>query len=468
MKSFPMFIRLDGRKVVIAGGGEEAARKLRLMLKTEATIVVMADEIDSEIAGLVAEGRVFHERTICDPEVLKEARLVFVATGCAAADAAIADLARAAGATVNVVDRPALCDATTPSIVDRDPLVVAIGTEGAAPVMARKVKTAVEAMLEPHLGDLVSFVGRMRQAVAQHVQLDKRRSFYRWVFDGPIRAAHATGRERDAASLFKEQLEAGAAPDDATGVVSLVGAGAGAADLITLRGVQRLQEADVILYDRLVDPQVLEYARRDADRIEVGKSPGLPSWSQDRICRLIVAHAQEGKRVVRLKCGDPLVFGRAAEEIEAIEAAGIDYEIVPGVSAAFVAAAEAKTLLTERETVQSLTIATGHPALGGRAPDWSDRARPGTLFAFYMAVAQAPVIKAQLLEAGASEDTEIVIVEKAGSPAARTFKTRLQALCDDLKRFEVKNPAIIFVRWSAEKPMALLDGTRQTANAVAS
>jgi len=447
MKSFPMFIRLDGRKVIIAGGDEEAARKLRLMLKTEAEITVMAPEVDEEIADLVAAGRVTHVETVCDRDTLRDARLAFVATGCAGADASIADLARAAGATVNVVDRPDLCDATTPSIVDRDPLVVAIGTEGAAPVMARKVKASVETLLEPRLGDLVGLVGRMRKAIAQNVAPAKRRAFHRWIFDGPVRAVHRSGGESEAARLLKAQIARGEA-ETRTGFVSLVGAGAGAADLITLRGMQRLQEADVILYDRLVDPQVLEYARRDADRIEVGKTPGAPSWSQDRICRLIVREAAEGKRVVRLKCGDPLVFGRAAEEIEALEAANIDYEIVPGVSAAFVAAADARSLLTERETVQSLVLSTGHGVTEDGAPDWTDIAAPGTLFAFYMGVGNAARIEAQLIEAGVPRDAPTTVIERAGTPEMRAFKWQLSGMSASIRQSQVSNPAMIFVRWS--------------------
>jgi uroporphyrin-III C-methyltransferase/precorrin-2 dehydrogenase/sirohydrochlorin ferrochelatase len=244
MKTFPMFLRMAGRRVVILGGGEQAAQKVRLMLKTEAEIVVVARTLDPELAALAASGRLRHD-IAPTPGLFDNTALVFVATGEAREDTRLAEIARAAGALVNVVDAPDLCDAFTPSIVDRDPLVVAIGTEGAAPVLARQVKTAVETMLEPRLGDFVALAGRLRAEVATRVAPARRRAFWAWAFGGGARQAHARGAEREAARMLKEAIAAGGAGETG-GFVSLVGAGPGARDLITLRGVQRLQEADVI------------------------------------------------------------------------------------------------------------------------------------------------------------------------------------------------------------------------------
>ncbi len=444
MKTFPMFLKLSGRRVVILGGGEQAAQKTRLMLKTEAEIVIVARGLDPELAALAARGRVRHvpEAT---PGLLTGAALAFVATGDPAEDARLAAMAQGAGVLTNVVDAPDLCDAFTPSIVDRDPLVVAIGTEGAAPVLARQVKTAVETMLEPRVGELAALAGRLRDEVAARVAPARRRAFWSWVFSAAPRRAHARGAEHEAARLLKDAIAQGGAGAEG-GSVALVGAGPGARDLITLRGVQRLQEADVIFYDRLVDPDLLELARRDAERVYVGKAPGLASWPQDRINGLIVAAARAGKRVVRLKCGDPGIFARGAEEATACEAAGVPWEIVPGVTAASAAAAAIGGFLTERGRYDSLVLTTGATRPGDPAPDWATLVRPGTTIALYMGVAAAPEIRAALLAAGAPPSSRVDIVAEAGTPRVRSWSTTLADLADTVATEAVANPAVILVR----------------------
>lgn len=448
MKTFPMFLKMTSRRVVILGGGEQAAQKTRLMLKTEAEIVVVAAALDPELAGLAARGRIRHETALA-PGLFANAALAFVATGDRVEDARLAGLARGAGVVTNVVDAPDLCDAFTPSLVDRDPLVVAIGTEGAAPVLARQVKTAVETMLEPRLGDLAALAGRLRDEVAARVAPERRRAFWAWAFSAAPRRAHARGAEREAARLMKAAIAAGGA-GEAGGFVSLVGAGPGARDLITLRGVQRLQEADVIFYDRLVDPELLELARRDAERVHVGKAPGVHAWPQDRINGVILAAARAGKRVVRLKCGDPGIFARGAEEGAACDAAGIPWEIVPGVTAASAAAAEIGGFLTERGRYDSLVLTTGQARPGDPAPDWASLARPGTTVAVYMGVAAAGEIGTALLAGGAPAGTEVQIVSRAGSPACRHVTCRLADLAETACTAAVENPAILFFRFPKE------------------
>ena len=305
MKTFPMFLKMTGRRVVIIGGGEQAAQKVRLILKTEARIEVWAPVLEPELAELAAEGRVQHHAGAITPESFQGAALAFIATGCPGIDMALHTLAKLSDAVVNVVDQPDLCDAITPSIVDRDPVVVAIGTEGTAPVLARQIKTKLEETLEPRLGDLAALAGRMRTAAAARLDPRKRRELWRWVFNDRPRQLVGSGAEREAAREIKSAIETGAFGASSGGSVSLVGAGPGAKDLITLRGVQRLQEADVIYYDRLLDPEILELARRDAERIYVGKAPGCHSWPQEKITQSLVAAAKRGQRVVRLKCGAP-------------------------------------------------------------------------------------------------------------------------------------------------------------------
>ncbi|KAA2313103.1 uroporphyrinogen-III C-methyltransferase [Pseudooceanicola sediminis] len=446
MKNFPMFLRMSGRRVVICGGGTEAARKTRLVLKTEASIVIVADQLDPELAGLVASGRATH-LTQAAPDTFDNCALCFIATGDETADLAFAALARAAGAVVNVVDRPEHCDAFTPSIVDRDPVVVAIGTEGMAPVLGRSIKTDIEVMLDPRLGTFAALAGRLRDAVAERIAPASRRAFWEWAFTGDAFDKHRKGDEHAAADMLKAAIATGAAPEN-KGRISLVGAGPGARDLLTLRAVRRLQEADVIFYDRLVDPEVLELARRDADRIYVGKEVGAHAWPQDRIDRLIVAEAGKGLRVVRLKSGDPSIFGRAGEEIAAARAAGIEIEIVPGITAASAAAAAMTRPLTERGETDTFVITTGTCRPGDAEPDWTPLARPGTAMAFYMAVDRAAHVEANLLNAGVPGDCTVEVVCSASTRRERRLSTHLSGLAQALERHQMASPAILLVRYS--------------------
>lgn len=447
MKSFPIFLNVAERTVVICGGGEEAAQKARLVAKTEARMALMAPTLCPELRARVDAGAARHVPAVLDPAALNGAALVFVATGCAAADAAIAAVARDQGAVVNVVDRPELCDATTPAIVDRDPVVVAIGTEGASPVLARQIKTKLEAMLEPSLGRFTALAGALRDRVALRVAPAKRREFWRWAFAEGPRRLFASGDEPGARDALEAAIIGGGAPTRQGGMVSLVGAGPGAADLLTLRAVQRLQEADVIFYDRLVEPEVLELARRDAERVYVGKRPGCADWPQGKINQLVVAAGRSGKRVVRLKCGDPLVFGRASEEAAACEAEGVDWEVVPGVTSALAAAASAKVFPTRRGAAERLVLATAARAEGAGAATYRAALGPGASAAFYMGVGNAAALQDDLIASGAPEDLSVTIVEAASQSGERALKTVLGDLAAAVSRERVAHPAIIFIEW---------------------
>ena len=447
MQSFPMFLRTTGRRVVVCGGGETAAQKVRLMLKTDAAIHVAAPALDPELAALAARGRVVHDPAPPTPETFRGAALVFVGTGCPGLDSALHGLAKAGGAVVNVVDAPHLCDATTPALVDRDPVVVAIGTEGTAPVLARRIKTRVEEMLHPRLGPYAALAGRMRDAVAAAVPRAGRRAFWGWAFDGAPWRAHAAGDEGGAAALLKAAVAEGRVPEGVgAGAIALVGAGPGARDLLTLRAVARLQEADVIFYDRLSGDDALELARRDAERVFVGKTPGAHAWPQERITARIVAEARRGRRVVRLKGGDPSVFGRAAEELAAARAAGLPVEVVPGVTAASAAAAALGRPLTERGETGAVVLATGHPGPSGTVPDWGRLAAPGTTLALYMAVGAAPRIVAELRTAGVPGGAEVEVVAQATHAAQRVLRTTLDGLAAALAEAGIARGATLLVR----------------------
>ena len=459
MKTFPMFLKMDGRRVVIAGGGEQAAQKCRLMLKTEAKIEVLAPVLDPELQDLFDAGRISWRKGPIAADDFKDTALTFIASGCPGIDAALHAIAKDAGATVNVVDQPDLCDALTPSIVDRDPVVVAIGTEGTAPVLARQIKTKLEQSLEPRLGDLAALAGRLRGMAAQHLAPRARRDLWRWVFNGEARETHARGAEREAAEMIKAAIKDGLAQSE-TGSVSLVGAGPGSRDLITLRGVQRLQEADIIFYDRLIDPDILELARRDAERVFVGKAPGCHAWPQEKISQVLVSAAQKGQRVVRLKCGDPGIFARGAEEAEALKAAGIPFDIVPGVTAASVCAAETGNFLTERNEIDTLVLTTGTAAQNGLPPDWVSYLNSGARLAVYMGVKAAPDIAAAITDAGLASDVQIDIVSKGGRPDSRQFSCQAKDLAALIIEEAVENPAILFLSRPkvAAKPALTLVG----------
>ncbi|MEM8802699.1 MAG: siroheme synthase CysG [Pseudomonadota bacterium] len=451
MKAFPMFIKTSNRRVVIVGGGEQAAQKARLILKTDAQIVLAAPTLERELQDLVDTGRAAHFTGPITEALFADAAMVFIATGCVGWDASAHAIAKAARALVNVVDQPDLCDMTTPSLVDRDPVVVAIGTEGTSPVLARQIKTKLEEELPQSLGGLAALSGRLRAAVAARVPQKARRNFWRWVFAETPRLLWEKGAEAHAARTIKAAIAAGGAPNEkSTGSIALVGAGPGARDLLTLRAVQRLQEADIIFYDRLAG-EALELARRDAERVYVGKKPGAHTWPQQKITDRIIAEASKGLRVVRLKSGDPGIFGRAGEELAAARAKGIDVEIVPGITAASAAAAAQGESLTERSKTNKVVLATGTGQDGKFCEAVLACASPGTSGAIYMGVRQAGHIQAGLLDRGVPGTTMMTVAANVSKPNQRITQTPLHALSESLQASGIEGNAVILLRWEEEQ-----------------
>ena len=447
MKAFPMFIRTSGRRVVIVGGGEQAAQKARLLLKTDATLVLVANALEDELSAMVIEGRAIHVTSL-SADVFDHAAMAFIGTGCPGLDASAHALAKAVRCPVNVVDQPDLCDITTPAIVDRDPVVVAIGSEGTAPVLAREIKTRLEQMLPQNIGGLAALAGRLRASVTRNVPRSERRAFWAWVFKGTPRTTWTRGKERDAARSIKAAVQAGSPPGGPTGGhISLVGAGPGARDLLTLRAVERLQEADVIFYDRLVDEEVLELARRDAERVFVGKHVGAHSWPQDRINQTIVAEARKGKRVVRLKSGDPGIFGRATEEIDAAKEANIPIELVPGVTAACAAGSALGQSLTQRDATDILVLATGTGSPNDPEPASIRMTAPGTTTAIYMGVRQAERLSKDMMNKGLPRDAQVEVVVDASKPGQRLLSATVGSLAATLQENDVKGCAILLLSW---------------------
>jgi uroporphyrin-III C-methyltransferase / precorrin-2 dehydrogenase / sirohydrochlorin ferrochelatase len=448
MRTFPVFLDLHDRRVVVVGGGGQAAQKVRLLVKTPAHVEVIHATLSDELSELVKGGRIVWRRLFA-PAALDGCRLVYAAAD-AETNMAVACAANARNIPINVVDDPAQCTFQTPAIVDRAPVVVAIGTEGTAPMLARQIRAHLESWLPPRLGPLAALAGSMRKRVNGRLRSDARlrRRFWEIFFSGRTRALMLDGNEADARAEAEVLLSNGGLNAPSRSHVSLVGAGPGTADLMTLRAFRRLQEADVIVHDRLIDASVLECARRDARRIDVGKTPGQACIAQSEINSILIAEAKAGNDVVRLKGGDPLVFGRAGEEMAALDAAGISYDIVPGVTSATACAAEANMALTHRDEVRSIVFLTGHSTAGVTAYDWTALATPGTVFALYMAVSAAPSIQASLLAVGVPSDTPVTIVENGCSSASRTVHATLAGLVRLIKDNKISNPAMLFVRYA--------------------
>lgn len=450
MRYFPVFADLSQAEVLVAGGGEAAAQKVRLLRKTSARITVMAASLNGELAALARAGAVRHVPRLPRPADLAGQSLIYAATGDRGLEAELFAAARSLGIPINIVDAPELSTFLTPALVDRDPIVVAIGSEGAAPVLAREIKSRLESWLPANFGALAKKAHSLRRHVASRIgEPQARRHLWERLFRGAFRRAVLMGADGEAQRIFASELKAAATPS--VGRVVLIGCGPGDPDLLTLKALQRLQEADVLVVDRLVNPQILEYARRDARRIFVGKTPGGPATSQAEINRILVTEAAAGQVVARLKGGDPLIFGRASEELAACAAAQLAVEIVPGITAAQACAAVIGLPLTLREQRRQLTLVTASSAEGMPELNWQALAAPEAAFAIYMGVTNAPLLRQKLLAAGARADTRVVIVENGTQPEQRAVATTLRDLTDAIDQRAITGPAIIFVGldWAA-------------------
>lgn len=445
MRHFPIFLDLAGRRVVVSGGGETALAKLRLLLKTEARVTVFAAEAEAELRVLAEEGRLRLVERALGPGDALCAALFYAANDDAAEDARVAALARADGALVNWVDNLGASQFITPAIVDRDPVTVAIGTEGAAPVLARAIKADLEARLPAALG-LLARIGKGFRAAAEALPMGrKRREFWAdyYFADGPRTLAERGAEALPGALVALLDRHLSEAPRE--GRVDLVGAGPGDPELLTLRARKLIDAADVVIHDRLVAPAILELARREALLIDAGKKGFGRAMAQDEINRLMVEHAASGAHVVRLKSGDPGVYGRLDEEIGALDAAGIAWAICPGITAASAAAAQIGQSLTKRDRNSALRLLTGHDVKGFAEHDWRGLARPGAVAAVYMGVRGARFLQGRLMMHGAAPETPVTAVENAGRPEARVIATSLGHLPGALEAAAPEGPVILLL-----------------------
>ena len=434
---FPIFLRLAGERVLVVGGGEIALRKIRLLLRAQARVEIVARELHPELLGLglLALASEFQ------PGQLDGCRLAIAATDDAALNARVAAEARARGIPVNVVDDEARSTYITPAIVDRAPVLVAISSGGAAPILARRLREKIEGLVPAAFGRIAEFLAAKRTRL-KAVPVEQRRAVTEQFLDG-VGSQRLLAGDETAAARTLDQLLAGAPP---RGEVYLVGAGPGDPDLLTFRALRLMQQADVVLHDRLVAPKILDLVRRDAERIFVGKGPKQHELSQQEINALLVKLARQGRRVLRLKGGDPFIFGRGGEEIESLAAEGIAFQVVPGITAANGCAAYAGIPLTHRDYAQSVVFVTGHARQDGQLDlDWAALAKPGQTVVFYMGLGSLPALCEALIRHGRPRDWPAALVEEGTSSRQRVIAGTLGDLPASVDRAGVTGASLIIV-----------------------
>ncbi|MDR2877681.1 MAG: siroheme synthase CysG [Chromatiales bacterium] len=448
MDFLPIFLDIRARDCLVVGGGAVAARKAALLRRAGGKVTVIAPELCAELATAVDAG----ELAVCARNFVAADvagfRLVVAATDDAAINHEVAAAADAASVPVNVVDDPARCTFIFPSIVDRSPLLVAVSTSGAAPVLARSLRARLETLIPAGYGRLAEFLRRMRPEVKTKLAVGARRRFYEDLLEGSIPELVMSGREDDAAAALQRDLQA--AVDESThssriGQVSLIGAGPGDPDLLTFRALRLMQRADVVLYDRLVSSSILDLVRRDATRIYVGKKRDYHTVRQEEINELLVSLAREGKHVVRLKGGDPFIFGRGGEEIATLAAHGIAFQVVPGITAANGCAAYAGIPLTHRDHAHSVLFVAGHLRNGTVDIDWPALVRPAQTVVIYMGLSALELICQELIRHGARADMPVALIEQGTRPSQRVLIDTLQNLPTRVTGSEVHAPTLLII-----------------------
>jgi uroporphyrin-III C-methyltransferase/precorrin-2 dehydrogenase/sirohydrochlorin ferrochelatase len=446
MQYFPAFFDLTAQKVLIVGGGEVALRKLALLMRSGAKVTVVAPQMLPEFSEQAATGKIRAVFREFIPGDLDGARLVIVATSRRAVNRWIASLSEARAIPVNVVDDREASRFIVPALVDRDPVLVAISTGGASPVLARRLRERLEALIPKRFGELALWLQVLRRAARWRLRdTDARRRYFEHIVDGAAARRFVAGDTHGAESLAQQLLARTSSSPRESGEVTLVGAGPGDPELLTLKALRALQDADVILHDRLVPRAVLDMARRDATRICVGKAAGGIGSTQAEINSLLIEHALQGRRVVRLKGGDPFIFGRGGEELEALQKAHIRFSVIPGITAAAGCAAYAGIPLTHRDYAHSVTFVTGHEDGDGREPDWHALAKPGITAAFYMGLARLEHIAARLMQHGAPESLPAALIAQGTLENQRVITGTLATIAAGAARAGLESPTLLVV-----------------------
>lgn len=441
MDHLPIFCQLRGRACLLVGGGDVAERKARLLLDAGAQLTVNALTFIPQFTAWAAEGMLTLVEGEFSETLLDECWLAIAATDNDAVNQRVSDAAEARRIFCNVVDAPKEASFIMPSIIDRSPLMVAISSGGTSPVLARLLREKLESLLPQHLGHVAKFAGQLRGRVKRHfATMSERRRFWEKLFVNDRLAQSLANQNMTAVESITEQMLT--EPLDNRGEVVLVGAGPGDAGLLTLKGLQQIQQADVVVYDRLVSDEIMNLVRRDADRVFVGKRAGYHCVPQEEINQILLREAQSGKRVVRLKGGDPFIFGRGGEELETLCHAGIPFSVVPGITAASGCSAYSGIPLTHRDYAQSVRLVTGHLKTGGEL-DWANLAAEKQTLVFYMGLNQAAAIQEQLIAHGMQADMPVALVENGTSVQQRVVSGTLSQLGELAQ--QVKSPSLIIV-----------------------
>jgi uroporphyrin-III C-methyltransferase / precorrin-2 dehydrogenase / sirohydrochlorin ferrochelatase len=445
MDFLPIFLRIKHQRVVVVGGGQVALRKVQMLLRAGACIRLIAQQVEPELRQLLKDRiHQIEERAFVDKD-LDGSKLVIAATNDSGLNMAVSMAASKRNLPVNVVDQPELCSFIFPSIVDRSPVVVAVSSGGTSPVLARLLRARLETFIPSAYGTLASLLGQYRSQVKRRFStITQRMRFWESVLNGPVGELTMSGQNAQAEALLLLQLEQEASAS-MQGEVYLVGAGPGDPDLLTFRALRLMQQADVVLYDRLVSPQILNMLRQDAEKIHVGKERSKHTMAQQDISKLLVTLAQQGKRVLRLKGGDPFIFGRGGEEIEELAAAKIPFQIVPGITAASGCASYAGIPLTHRDHAQSVRFVTGHLKDDSCDLDWPQLVQPAQTVVYYMGLIALPQICTKLIEHGQDPHTPIALIQQGTTPEQKVYTGTLQTMPALIAAENVKAPTLIIV-----------------------
>ena len=446
MESFPLFLKLHDRSCLVVGGGAVAARKTRQLLACGANVLLVAQEIDSSLTKLKQKNQIQHRQQQYDASCLDNIELVIAATNDEQLNNEIATEAKVRHILVNVVDNPESGSFIMPSVIDRSPVIVAISTGGASPVLARLLRARLETLIPSSYGKLANLIGRFRDKVKQRFpEIQQRRRFWEHVLQGSVAEMLYAGQDKNALSLLEKQLENESLYIESNGEVYLVGGGPGDPDLLTFRALRLMQQADVVLYDRLVAPAIVDLVRKDAERIYVGKERSNHALPQQEINQLLVDLAKQGKRVLRLKGGDPFIFGRGGEEIDLLSENNIPFQIVPGITAASGCASYAGIPLTHRDYAQSCVFITGHLKDGSSNLNWPALVQPQQTIAVYMGTHGLDILSRELMKHGLSETTPAAIVQQGTTSDQCVYKTTLKELPLIPEEHDVKPPSMIII-----------------------
>ena len=446
MDYLPIFLKVEDRPCLVVGGGKVAARKVSLLMRAGAAITTVSPVLGDELRVLLEQGAITHVARDFQDEDLDDCVLVIAATDDEAVNRSVSELANSRRIPVNVVDSPDLCSFIMPSIIDRSPVQIAVSTGGASPVLARLLRSRLESYIPAAYGRLAKLVDEYRQRVKQRfTTTDQRRYFWESILQGNVAELLFAGHDEKARAALEEAIDDTNTHSDDPGEVYLVGAGPGDPDLVTFRALRLMQQADVVVYDRLVSEPILDMVRRDAEMIYAGKARDQHTLSQESINQLLVRLAKEGKRVLRLKGGDPFIFGRGGEEIETLAGEGIPFQVVPGITAASGCASYAGIPLTHRDYAQSCIFVTGHLKDGSIDLDWESLAKPAQTIVFYMGLHSIPVLSRELIAHGLPKTTPVALVQQGTTPNQRVYIETLDSLQDLAEREQLKPPTIIIV-----------------------